>query len=91
MKKNWFYIEDGEVKSATLDNSYTSDTSFWYATWNGSKDACEEYEGGFYEKDLYETYLDASNAAIDYCNDMILKYTRKRDTIIAKRIKNEGS
>jgi hypothetical protein len=84
MKKNWFYVENGEVKSATLDNLYTSDPSFWYKIWEGAMNDPLEDEGGYYEKDLYETYLEASNVAIDYCNDM-------RDSIIAKRIDNEGS
>ena len=69
-----------KIKEVFLDNSYTSDPHFWY-------DVCSDDEGGFDEKDLYETYQAASNAAIDHCNDMILKYTNKRDSIIAERMK----
>jgi hypothetical protein len=90
MKKHWYFVEDGEVKEATLDNTYTSDPSFWYHTWEGEGNDWEDY-GGFNQDDLYETYAEASNAAIDYCNNIILKYTNKRDTIVAKRITNEGS
>jgi len=80
MKKHWFYIKDGEVKEATLDNGYTRDPHFWY-------DVDSDDDGGHYENALYETYIAASDAAIDYCNSMIMHYTNRRDTIIAKRIK----
>jgi hypothetical protein len=81
MQKHWYYIRDGEVKDITLDNDYTSDPCFWYHV-------SGDYDYGFEEKDLFETYDAACDAAIDYCNTMILKYTAKRDNIIAKRIKS---
>jgi len=83
MQKHWYYIRDGEVKERTLDNAYTSDASFWY-------DVTTTIIIVYEEKDLYETYTAASDAAIDYCNSVILKYTHRRDAIIAKRITNEG-